>query len=214
MKAPQKDGPGRESKSTKWCYDDKKVLISYADEKKSGTKVVLALTTMSDTMRVSKDQRKKTEPLVYYDHMKGGVDVVDLVPIGASTRAKTKRWTLNALYFLCDTVKSNAKTLYNEVNGKKLSNFEFTWQLGKELVSSFLLVRIEHPIGLQRHIVKKMKRVMKCDDDNAVPAKKKNVDVQCGRCAQCLESINITKGNSLNNKLRTKCKICGNFVCT
>ena len=79
MKAPQKDGPGRESKSTKWCCDDKKVLISYADEKKSGTKVVLALTTMFDTMRVSKDQRKKTEPLVYYDHMKGGVDVVDLV---------------------------------------------------------------------------------------------------------------------------------------
>ena len=191
MKAPQKDDPGRESKLTKWCYDDG-ALISYADEKKPGTKVVLALTAMFDTMCVSKDQMKKTEPLVYYDHMKGGVDVVDLVSIGASTRAKTKRWALYALYFLCDTVKSNAKTLY-EVNGKKLSNFEFTWQRGKELVSSFLLVRIEHPIGLQRHIVKKMKRVMKCDEDDAAPAKKKNVDVQCGRCRQCLESINVTR---------------------
>ena len=52
---------------------------------------------MSDTLHVSKDQRKKPDPIVYYDHMKGGVDVVDLVPIGASTRAKTKRWTLNTL---------------------------------------------------------------------------------------------------------------------
>ena len=35
------------------------VLISYADEKKTGTRIVLALTTMFDVMRVSKDQRKK-----------------------------------------------------------------------------------------------------------------------------------------------------------
>ena len=71
MKAAPKDGPVRDSKSTKWCYNAKKVLLSYADEKKSGTKIFLALTTMFDVMRVSKDQRKKPEPLVYYEGRRG-----------------------------------------------------------------------------------------------------------------------------------------------
>ena len=64
-------------------------LISYAHEKKTGAKVVLTLTTMF-VMRVSKDQRKKPEPLVYHDHMKRGIDVVDLVPLSALMRTKMK----------------------------------------------------------------------------------------------------------------------------
>lgn len=54
--AALKDGPVCKLKSTNWCYNDKKVLISYADEKETGTKTVLALTKMSDVMRISKDQ--------------------------------------------------------------------------------------------------------------------------------------------------------------
>ena len=87
--AAPKDGRVRESKSMKWCYNGKMALISYAYEKKTGTKVVLALTTMS-VMRVLKDQRKKPEPLVYYDHMKRGIDVVDLVSISALMGTKMK----------------------------------------------------------------------------------------------------------------------------
>ena len=70
----RKDSPICELKSTKWCHNGKKVLLSYADETKTGTKIVLALTTMFDV---------KPECLVYYDHMKGSVDMVDLVPICA-----------------------------------------------------------------------------------------------------------------------------------
>ena len=42
--------------------------------------------------------------------MKGGVDVVDLVSIGASTRTKTKWRTLNANFSLLHTVRTNART--------------------------------------------------------------------------------------------------------
>ena len=77
--AAPKDVPVRESKSTKWCYNGKKVLISYADEKRTGIKIVLVLAAMFNVMRVSKNQRKKPEPLFYYGHMKEGVNVVDLV---------------------------------------------------------------------------------------------------------------------------------------
>ena len=93
---------GRVEKLTKWCCQDKNMLI------------VIALTTMHATMRVSKDERRKPEALVYYDYMKGGVDVVDLVSTMLSTRVKNKHWPLNAL------------TLYNEINRERLSNFEFT----------------------------------------------------------------------------------------
>ena len=109
--AASKDGPVCKLKSTNWCYNGKKVLISYADEKKTGTKIVLAPTKMSDMMRISKDQRKKPEPLVYYDHMEVSDDVKDLVSIGASTRTKIKSWTLNANFFLLHTVRTNARTL-------------------------------------------------------------------------------------------------------
>ena len=168
---------------------------------------------MFDVMRVSKDQRKKSEPPVYYDHMKGGVDVVDLLSIGASTRIKMKRWTLNVNCFLLNTVRSNARTLYNEVNKKNLSNFKFTWQLGKELVTPFLALRIEKPIGPPKIIVSKIKRAVG-SDSKSVPAKKIKVGLEHGKCTQCVDSAPYSEGNSLNHRLRSKCKICGDFICT
>ena len=214
-----KTDAGREFKSTKWCYNDKKMPISYADKKNKGTKIVLALTTMHDEMRVSKDKRKKPEPLVYYDHMKGGVDVIDLVSIRATTRAKTERWTLNANWFLCDTVKTNAKTLYNEINGKNLSNFEFTWNLGKELVTPFIKQRSENPFGLQTSVLSRMKRVLGPDDRaaEAVPPKATG-GTEKGYCKVCLDEIAgphyTTKRKKLNNKWRYKCMVCGDSLCT
>ena len=53
----------RAERSTVFLYNKdngkNKMLISYTDKKKSGMKNILALTTMYDTVRVSKDQRKK-----------------------------------------------------------------------------------------------------------------------------------------------------------
>lgn len=121
----KKEGPVRKSK--KCCYNGKKGLISYADEKKTGTKIVLALTTMFNVMRVLKNHRKKSEPVIYYDHIKGSIDVVNLVSTGASKRTKTKQWTLNANFFLLNAVRTNTRNLYDKVNKKKLSSFKFTW---------------------------------------------------------------------------------------
>ncbi len=151
---------GREPKSTMWCYNGKKMLISYADKKKKGTKVVMALSTMHDEMRISKDERKKPEPIVYYDHMKGGVDIVDLLSTMLSTRCKTRRWPCNANFFILDTVRTNTRTLYNECNKEKLSNFEFTWQLAKELVSPLIQQRYEAGTGLQASVKQKMRKVL------------------------------------------------------
>ena len=54
--------------------------ICYADKKKKEAKfVLLLLSTMYEEARVSKDERKKPHAIVFFDHTKGGVVVIDLV---------------------------------------------------------------------------------------------------------------------------------------
>ena len=67
------------------------MIISYAEKKSKGSKVVLFVTTMFDEMRVSKDLRLKPQPIVYYDPMKGGVDIVDQLSSSVTTHSKNKR---------------------------------------------------------------------------------------------------------------------------
>ena len=58
---------------------------------------------MHDDVKVTKDQLKKPQVHTFYDHTKGGVDVVDLLSTSHSTRIKSKRWPLNAFAFILDT---------------------------------------------------------------------------------------------------------------
>ena len=135
------------------------MLISYADKKKSGTKIVLLLSTMSEDIRISKDERGKSQQIVYYDHMKGGADVVDLLSTMLSTRSKIPRWPCNANFYICDSVRTNTRTLFNECKNEKLSNFEFTWRLGNELVKPFLQQRLGNR-DLQTSIKVKIEEIL------------------------------------------------------
>ena len=119
----------REEKSTTFCYseDEKTMLLWYIDKKKKGKKNILALTTMHSQVKFSVDERKKTHALVFYDHTKGGVDVVDLISPKMLTRMKTRRWTLNVFPFMLDTARTNAKTIVKEnTPTNPLSTFQFT----------------------------------------------------------------------------------------
>ena len=60
------------------------------EKKKKRTKIALVLTTMHDEMKVSKGARNKPEPIVYYDHMKRCVDIIDLFSCINTTRMKTR----------------------------------------------------------------------------------------------------------------------------
>ena len=113
------------------------MLLSYIGKKKKGKKNILTLTTMHNQVKLSVDERKKPHALVFYDHTKGGVDVVDLISAKMLTRMKTRRWTLNVLAFMLDVARINAKTIVKEnTPTKPLSTFQFTWELGKSLVRS------------------------------------------------------------------------------
>ena len=92
-----------------------------------------------------------------YGHTKGGVDVVDLLSTTHSTRKKKKnrRWPLNALAFILDTCRSNAKTILQD-NGIKLANFEMTYNLGKELVLPAIRRRYSQSNGLKITVIYKI----------------------------------------------------------
>ena len=89
------------------------MLVSYAEKrcKEKDHHGFFLFSTMHDEMRVSKDQQAKPQPKVYYDHMKDGVDAVDLMSAMASKREKNKCWTMNALFYMLDTVPKNCRTL-------------------------------------------------------------------------------------------------------
>ena len=69
------------------------MLVSYIDKKKSGLKNVVVLTTMHNTVRVTKDAITKP-----------------------------------------DTERTNAMTILKDASDSQLISFEFTWQLGINLV--------------------------------------------------------------------------------
>lgn len=71
--------------------DDDLMLVSYIDKKNSDKKNMVVLTSMHDKVKVSKDERRKPQVHLLYDHTKAGVDVVDLLSSQTSTRIKTKR---------------------------------------------------------------------------------------------------------------------------
>ena len=122
---------------------------------------ILMLTTMHDIVKVSRDERRKSHVMVFYDSTKGGVYVVDLHSSSISTRMKSRRWTMNAFSFSLDTARTNARTLYNGVLNISTSNFHFTWNIGKALV----LPHIQRPHDVDRRslptlIVKKICTVL------------------------------------------------------
>ena len=98
-----KDISQREERSTSYIYSIDQInhmLVSYVDKKKNLEKKGLILTTMHDEVKVTRDERMKPNVHCFYDHTKGGVDVVDLISSSLSTRIKCKRWPINCLAFL------------------------------------------------------------------------------------------------------------------
>ena len=206
----------REEKPVLYVYHKEKkiMLASYIDKKKSGKKNVIVLSTMHDSVKVTNDQRKKPQIHSMYDHKKRGVDVVDLLSTSHSTRIKSKRWPINAFAFILDTCRTNAKTILQD-NGKPLSNFEFTYAIGKGLVLPAIQRRYAYSNGLQIAVVNKMRRVLGIKEamHHAV-----DIPTKSGRCFKCIKAIMgspnyICERNRLNNKLKTKCFQCNKYIC-
>ena len=81
------------------------LLVSHFDKKKAGKKTITVLTTVHTSVIVTKNQRVKPNVHSFYDHTKGGVDMVDLVTTPNTTKMENRRWPINVF----DLVRNNAK---------------------------------------------------------------------------------------------------------
>ena len=173
---------------------------------------------MHNQVKLSIYERKKPHVLVFYNHTKGEVDVVDLVSAKILTRMKTRRWTLNVFAFLLDTAHTNAKTIVKKnIQTKLLSTFQFTWQLGKLLVKSCIQRRHDNPIGLTHLLVKSICKVMGIEQP--IERRQRPEPLNKGqRCYLYLEEINgqpdyKANKDKLNNEVKTACISCKNTTC-
>ena len=195
----------RDEKSTFYAYaqNENIMLVSYVDNKKSGKRNIVVLTTMHNDVKVTNDVRRKPSVHTFYDYTKGGVDVVDLLSSHNTTKMKVKRWPLNALAFILDTVRSNAKCILSEVQPEKqMTTFEFTWELGKLLTLPLVQRRYENVIGLRIYLIQKMRRVLGIAETNRRPVFEVG---NIGRCHMCVQEIVGTRNykkdrEKLNNK--------------
>ena len=104
-----KETKSRKSPSILYAYntDIKSVLPSYVMKTKSGVKNVLVLSSMHRNALTTRDERKKPHVITFYDRTKGGVDMMDMMAGIHTTRFKSRRWTINALAYVLDTVRTN-----------------------------------------------------------------------------------------------------------
>ena len=148
-------------------------------------------------MRVTKDERRKSDIHKLYDYTKGGVDVVDLISTNSTTRNKNKGWPINSFAFILDTVQTNAKIILQESTAKlKVPNSEFTYALGKLLVLPQIERRYANPNGLQIDLMQRIS----------------------GRCYAGVEDLVGTslfkeRREKLNTRMKTSCFICNALIC-
>ena len=143
------------------------------------------------------------------------MDVVDLISSYLSTPIKSKRWPINSLAFLLDTVRTNAKTIIcdNDIN---ISNFEFTYQLGRALILPGIQRRYNNNNGLNIPRLQKIQELLHLPQVNRRPTSDEQATQ--GRCHKFVEEIVGTENykvdrKKLNNKLKSKCHKCNFFMC-
>ena len=108
-----KETKSHKSPSTLYAYntDIKLVLVSYVIKTKSGVKNVLVLSSTHRT--------------------KGGVDMMDMMAEIHTTQFKSHRWTMNALAYLFDTVRTNMFTLWRKIHSDNKPQAAYSKSLPK-----------------------------------------------------------------------------------
>ena len=132
---------------------------------------------MHSSVRFTKDERKKLHVHTFYDHTKGGVDVVDLIFSHQSTRFKSPRWPVNALYFCLTPFERIQLAEFSKPDA--ISIFKFTFRLGKKLLLPVIQRRFEINNGIQSSSLQKIERVLSIPNIHRPVG---NVDESFGGC--------------------------------
>ena len=138
-------------------------LCSYTVKSKSkGKRNVLVMSTMRPLMGITQDDGKAKPAIIkFYDFTKGGTDIMDQRMAKYSTKSYTKRWTMVNFFYILDTIRCNATTLY-ALKHKMPVNKVKSFDVGMELVLSLVKPHIENrsTVGLSSTIISKMSFIL------------------------------------------------------
>ena len=105
------------------------------------TKTVRVMTTLHHEFTVVEDT--KTEPVMFYNGAKSGVDGFDRMCAASSTSRKTKRWPLCIFYGILNIIMNNAYIIWRSRPGKELNKHDFLMALAIDLAKPFAAHRYD-----------------------------------------------------------------------
>ena len=209
------------SKTCRFEKDKKDLcLSSYTVQTKSkGKKNVVILSTTRPMHSCTKDDNKsKPQIFKFYDFTKGGTGIVDQMNDYFTTRAKSLRWVMIVLYYMLDTARVNAKTIWcikNGIDHHKLKSYNFGWDLAKTLTMPHVIRRDVNGLGLMVQLKKNLflgtvfvvpEPKPKIEKRFECTAKRKKCVIHQANCRTKQEKDNCRKSTE-------QCQFCGDSIC-
>ncbi|GBP92640.1 PiggyBac transposable element-derived protein 4 [Eumeta japonica] len=155
-------------------------LSSYVPKK---NKAVVLISSMHHTASVDQSTQKP-EIILYYNHTKIGVDLLNQRCSNYSTSRRTRRWPLNIFYRLLDISSSYAYIIYCSNQAQKTeSRFKFLKWLAQQLTKPHM-ERREKNDRIPRDIKNFIRRIFQIKEDlpSTSVAKKLEVRKTCLTC--------------------------------
>ena len=81
---------------------------------------------------IGDDGKQKSVIINFYDFTKGGRNILNQKIPKYSCKSVTQRWKMVNFFFLLDTIRCNALTMYEIKHGKrlgKISGFDISWEI-------------------------------------------------------------------------------------
>ena len=137
---------GREEFSATCNFEKEKrnlFLGSYSVKSKfKGKKNILFLSSIRPMRKKTRDDQKEKPAIQkFYDFTKDVPDTVDQINDFYIKRAKTHKWTVLAFYYMLDTIRINAKTLWllkQDKEPTKVNTFDVSFELANALVMTLI----------------------------------------------------------------------------
>ena len=180
-------------------YSSDLTLCSFWD--KSNSPVLLISTLHGYQHNTISRDSGKPDIVRFYNETKSGVDNLDKLVRGYSSKRKSRRWPVHLFFTLVDCAVLVALRMMQHQAGSLECHYDFKKELAYELCLPLIIHRSSLP-GLRQTVKDAMSAVgvtiIRPDTRRSVPSCK-------GRCKMC--------PRSRDRKTKTKCFICGMFLC-
>lgn len=183
-------------------FSNEKTLCSFVPKK---NRAVILVSTMHHSKSID-EEKKKPEIICFYNKTKSGVDILDMKCAVYSSGRRTRRWPMAVFYRMLNIATNNCFILYLcYVGSPVMTRFDFTKELGYDLIKPFLQSRLEIP-SLRRDVKAEIIAILGKRDnpqnDNGVPSDTMPKRKTCSKCP-----------SAKKRKTQYKCIKCEDAIC-